>query len=63
MASRKHATKAGTKKVKTLALKKEKLADLSPRGEQAAMVRGQTVIFGQGGRNHNETLVRVARSR
>ena len=52
----------GAEKVKKLSLKKEKLADLSPRRRQAEMVRGQSIGFGYGKANHNESFVRLTPS-
>ena len=67
MAIKKATKSQGSTHGKKLALKRERLADLSPKPGQADRLRGQSLvrcqtgpIGGSGTANHNETLVRLA---
>ena len=58
MTIKKSAKSQGNTKGKKLALKKEKVADLSPKASQADLRAGWGTRA-TGGWNHNETLVRL----
>ena len=63
MTSKKTAPRKSDTKRKKLTLRREKVADLSPKANQADGLRGQSLRAGGGFGNHNETFVRAARGR